>query len=610
MTFLIRHISTTAGGRRIVRPTEIAADNITIGRLADNDVHLPDLAVTPRHVRMETRDNRRIAVTAIGGLPFEIDGRSADRADIDSIKGAELRLGGHRLTVGQEEGKITVVVERVEALSDASRDKDEARVFSLRGLLPGKRMSAWGFALLILAAFLVAPIWSFATHKGGREGARQFHADRSWSSGPLSRAHHFLESDCKACHQQPFVSVRDTACLACHTDVHDHADPSKLFAARGEWSPSRQLLRAVAHAFNKPEGQCVDCHREHEGAGPMQPAADQFCTACHDGLKSRLADSMIGDASDFGTKHPQFRPLVMIVPGDHPRFGRVSIDDHPAQDEGLKFPHALHLSRTNGVARMARTMKAEHGFGDSLACKDCHVPTADGVRFQPVSMERNCAMCHSLAFDEIGGTLRTLRHGEPDQVIADLRAYYRSTGPARPIGLGGMARRRPGEQAQGELHQAYSRAAATRPARAEDAIRAVFSKGGACYDCHLIRPPEKAGSDNWRVVPVHQTMRYMRNGWFSHEAHKAEPCESCHAATRSDRASDLLLPGIDSCRTCHGGPKAKADIPSGCALCHNYHRDEGAPWTTKRRAADMKTVLNPEGGREFSTSEVQNRDKP
>ena len=32
--------------------------------------------------------------------------------------------------------------------------------------------------------------------------------------------------------------------------------------------------------------------------------------------------------------------------------------------------------------------------------------TLHGVRFQPVNMEEDCGMCHSLAFDTSGGTLR------------------------------------------------------------------------------------------------------------------------------------------------------------------------------------------------------------
>jgi predicted CXXCH cytochrome family protein len=592
MTFLIRHISTTADGRKIVRPTEIASDSITVGRAAENGIHLPDLAVTPEHARIEIVDNRRITVVATGGLPFEVDGRSVQRADIDSLKGAELRIGGHRLTVGQEDKKVTIAVERVEALSEASEDKDEARAFSLRDKLPGKRVSAWGFAVLVLLAFLAVPIWSYASYKNVKERPERFHADQSWSSGPLSLAHKSLEGDCQACHTQAFVAVRDTACIACHTDVHDHADPARLMQAKGEPGIGGALLTGVAAMFNRPEGRCVDCHTEHEGAGPMQPTADKFCTSCHDGINARLNDATIEDATDFGKAHPQFRPAIMTLPGAHPKFQRVSLDRKPTEDSGLKFPHKLHLSRTGGVARMAQTMKTDHSFGDALACKDCHRPTADGVRFQPVNMEKDCAMCHSLAFEEIGGTLRTLRHGEPEQVIADLRAYYRSTGPSRPIALGGMARRRPGQYAQGQLYHAYFGAAAERPALADDAIRAVFSKGGACYDCHVIAPPPSPASDNWRVLPVHQTMRYMQKGWFSHDAHKTESCESCHAAPQSSRASDLLLPGIETCRTCHGGPKAKAEIPSGCALCHSYHADEGAPWVAKQGVAGRKTMMN------------------
>lgn len=588
MTFLIRQISYTAGGRQIVRMTELAAQSITVGRAAENGIHLPDLAVTPNHVRIDIKDERRVAVTAIGGLPFGIDGRSVERADIDCAKGAELRLGGHRLTLGLEDCKIVIAVERVEALSDASEEKDEAQAFSLRSKLPGKRASAWAFAFLILVAFLAVPIWTYASYKGVEQRPERFHADQSWSSGPLSRAHKALEGDCQACHTQSFVAVQDNACVACHKDVHDHAALARLLQARGQPGLGGQMLAQVAHAFNRPEGRCVDCHTEHEGAGPMEPTADKFCVNCHGDLKERLTDAKLGNATDFGSAHPEFRPAIMTVAGAHPAWERVSLKNNPTEDSGLKFPHALHLSRQGGVARMAQTMKQEQGFGDALVCKDCHTPTADGVRFQPVDMEKDCAMCHSLAFEEVGGTVRTLRHGEPEQVIADLRAYYRSTGPARPISLGGMARRRPGQYAEGQLYHAYFGAAASRPTKADQAIRAVFSKGGACYDCHVVAPPPAAGSSAWRVLPVQQTTRYMQKGWFSHDAHKTERCENCHAAGQSSRASDLLLPGIATCRTCHGGPQAKADIPSNCALCHSYHADEGAPWTTRRRVAEMK----------------------
>jgi len=78
----------------------------------------------------------------------------------------------------------------------------------------------------------------------------------------------------------------------------------------------------------------------------------------------------------------------------------------------------------------------------------------------------------------------------------------------------------------------------------------------------------------------------MMNGWFDHAAHRTEKCESCHAAPRSHDARQLLLPKIDSCRTCHGGEKAKADVPSGCAMCHSYHIGDGAPWAPATPSLD------------------------
>ncbi|MEI9927134.1 MAG: hypothetical protein WDN44_04695 [Sphingomonas sp.] len=154
----------------------------------------------------------------------------------------------------------------------------------------------------------------------------------------------------------------------------------------------------------------------------MPPTPQAFCADCHATLRQRLADTRLPDAGDFGTLHPQFRPTI----GD----ARVSLDAHPAVADGLRFPHDLHLSSTNGVAQMARTMQGRYGFGAALDCKDCHKPSVDGVRFLPVQMEQSCQMCHSLG---------TLRHGSAKDAIADLRQLYRAP-PPRPIELGGGRR--------------------------------------------------------------------------------------------------------------------------------------------------------------------------
>jgi predicted CXXCH cytochrome family protein len=86
-------------------------------------------------------------------------------------------------------------------------------------------------------------------------------------------------------------------------------------------------------------------------------------------------------------------------------------------------------------------------------------------------------------------------------------------------------------------------------------------------------------------MPVRQQSRFFQHGWFDHEAHKQEKCTSCHEAESSKQSSDLLLPGIAQCRTCHlGESAAKAEVPSSCAMCHTYHPREGAPANPPRIA--------------------------
>ncbi|MEG3147936.1 cytochrome c3 family protein [Sphingomonas sp. RT2P30] len=596
MTFLLRQLSRTADGRDIVRATRIERDTVTIGRAAGCDIVVPDLAVAPRHAVVARDGARRITVTVEAGFTVGIDGRSASTGAIDVARGGELVVGDARIMVARDvDGATVLTVTR--AAGDAA-PVDE-RVFSLAHVLPGKRPMAWALIATVLALFLAWPVWHF-TQAGANPPASRIQADRSWTPGPLSAAHHGLEGNCRACHVQAFVAVRDSACVSCHKQVHDHAPPARLSAARAPLGVGERFLDGWAKAFNKPgRGACVDCHREHDGAGAMPPTPQVFCADCHTALKNRLADAKIGNAGDFGTAHPQFRPLVALAPGTKPVLGRGTIGPQLHEANGLKFPHALHLDGRGGVAQMARTLKGQFGFGDALACADCHKPTADGARFMPVDMERDCKMCHSLGFDRIGGTVRTLRHGDIAQMIADLRAMYRSTGPDRPLELGGMARRRPGQYAQGQVYHAYFGAAAIRPDSADAAIRQVFSPGGACYDCHVVTPPGTSGSIDWGVVPVRQPARYLMHGWFDHAAHTTQSCASCHAAAKSRNAADVLVPGIETCRSCHGGEGSAAKVPSSCAMCHSYHQKQDAPWRSRRRlspAAPPAPVL-PGGGR-------------
>lgn len=588
MSFIVRQISRTADGREIVRPTRFDKAELTIGRDPSCDIHLPDLAVTLQHATIRETRPGFAEVSAVAGLPFDVDGRQTERAEMDAAKGANIRIGSHMLAVsrgeGEEAGAIILSVERVGAISDASDAKDEQKVFSLAGSLPGKRVMAWTLGLLVLFACLAWPMASFFSNgyaRAGEDRPEAFHADEMWSSGKLSLAHATLENNCKACHQQPGVAVRDDSCTACHTQVHDHADPRRLAAAMGRPGIGRQFQIAVSDAFNRPQGRCATCHIEHQGRTTMPVTPQKFCADCHADITKRLSDTKLLNAWDFGKPqgHPQFRPAIMSNPGPNPTVQRLSLDARPLEDNGLKFPHDIHLSTTNGIARMAETK----GLGRSLVCASCHVPDASGARFQPVRMEKNCQMCHDLAFDKVDDTFRTLRHGDTRQVVAELRAFYRAGGPVRPIALEGM-RRRPGDFATHGLGAgAYGRGA-------DAAIRAVFSQGGACFDCHTIN---RTGPDAFAVVPVRLPQRYMTKGWFDHKAHETESCESCHAAKTSHTAADVLLPKIESCQRCHGGEDSAKRVPSSCAMCHDYHVSALAPMAGRDDRARGKPLGRP-----------------
>ena len=579
MSFLIRQISRTSDGREIIRAYPHDVREIIIGREASCEIHLADLAVELRHARLTLQPNGKLDVVALAGNGFEVDGSKTPQAVIDPAGGSELRFGSHLLVISVDDGVVVITAERIEVLSDATQEKDEIGLFTLRSIMPSRRLTAWALSIIILLALLVWPIHTFYNYQNAEKRPAAFHADSLWSSGSLSSSHAGLGMDCQSCHTEAFVAVPDSSCVACHEDVHDHADPKRLMLAKAPLNWDGKMSRKIAESFSRPEGRCVECHTEHEGAGPMEDTKQQFCSSCHTDMNKRLTDTKIANASDFGTAHPQFKPEVITANGSPPTRERISLDQKPVEDSGLKFPHDVHLSRTNGVARMAGGMGKQFGFGQALDCKDCHVKTADGVQFKPIDMEQSCAMCHSLGIEKIGDTVRTLRHGDPKMVVADIRAFYRAGGPYRVRTQQVMeGRKRPGDYARSQPYYAYF--GSVNYSRADSAIRSVFSKGGACYDCHtVIAPP--AGSDNWQVQKVHQTSRFMMKGWFDHAAHDTETCSSCHAAKKSGNASELLLPGIKTCRTCHGGEASNADVPSSCAMCHSFHADDGAPWVPK-----------------------------
>ncbi len=563
MAFQIRQIDRTANGREITRERRLDKDRLTLGRSAENDLHLPDLALDLFHAEIALTSRGRIAVRTLSALGFTLDGALHQSVQIACRDGGELGFGSYQLTISAgDDGSCIITIRQIGGAGSALENR---RDFSLGRVLPGKRRMAWASALTILVLFLIIPIATHVLHQSNSK--IPVVGDSSWSPGKLSLDHHALEQKCETCHVQGFAAVRDEVCSSCHKDIHDHAATDRhsaadrLAKARAEPGLGGSFLRAVAKGFGKPgPGACVDCHLQHEGVTPMPMSPQKFCAECHGSLSDRLRDTKLGNASDFGSAHPQFRPLVVTSAASR-SLSRLSLDRPVAEDNGLTFPHKLHLDKQGGATRMAISLGSARGYGSQLDCGNCHRKTEDGVRFQPIIMERDCAACHSLAYDRVGSTVRTLHHGDVDQAIVDVSsrpAARPATGPAV------NGRRRPGAfDLGGTYYNNFSS-----PPVGSGAAGLAFARGGICSECHT--PVMQGGK--FGVIPVTLRNRFMDHGWFDHRPHRQTTCATCHAAAGSTRSSDVLLPPIATCRTCHlGADSTKAKVPSGCAMCHSYH---------------------------------------
>jgi len=603
-----------AGGDPIVRERDVAGPEAVIGRAADSDIVLADLVVDPKHAKMRFSEAGRVTLESIGGLPFTVDGASTSRADLDLARRPVAAFGGYRLAFEPADDGATITVTR-----EDHADHPSPGVFSLHARTFNRRNMAWVLGAGIFLICLLVPLALSGVL------SPKIRPDQQWSSGALTKAHNFLETDCKTCHVKNFQAVRDNACLSCHQAGHDPAP--QLAKARNLGSPFQPRLvpehaghaklekatplppgfgakvsTLVQRAVGHPTDRCASCHIEHtksgkvEGADAAAPPSDKpklvvvnDCQSCHTGMKARLGKTDLIDTPNWG-KHPGFRPLVMTSPGQKPTFQRVALSSAPQERNGLIFPHRLHLDRLGGVARQAIELGRGRGYGAPLECADCHRRDKSGQAFLPIEMEKDCGGCHSLAFTREGGQLKNLPHGELQKVVDTLAGRTLQASP--PIN-----RQRPGT---------------IRPtmfaATGASAYRATFSLGGTCYDCHTI----SWAGDTVQMAPVKLASRYLPRGGFDHSVPEhggpgqakagGFKCADCHRAQSSDRTSDVLIPDLAKCATCHGQPTTKiaAADDADCATCHSFHAPGKAtpkpghpPLETLRWTQQVARISNP-----------------
>lgn len=585
MAFLIRTIDFTAAGSEIVRDRTVDKTSVTVGRAAENDIHLPDLAVEQKHISIDLQSGGTLKAASLGTLGFGLDGRTVTEGTIDPRTGGEIALGSARLTAAREaDGTIIITIRQV---ANEEGKGDALRGFALASALPSKRTMSWIFATTVILLLLIVPVASHLLRTPAKPDPTgktpgTVLLDSAWTSGELSVKHQSLEDNCESCHVAAFESVQDETCISCHKETGDHAAMPRLAKGSPALSPGDALQWRIAEGFGKegPLG-CVSCHSEHEGPVRKPAGGEAFCSNCHDKLDTRLTDVDFATAHDFGKEHPQFRPVYFASFGEAKPV-RAAIGKLPVERSGLKFPHDVHMDARGGAARMAISLSQ---YRAPLECKDCHTLTADLVSFKEVKMEDACEGCHSLVSGRTaGGGFSKLRHGNVKELAEDLSRI--STGP--------HPRLVPGRQRPGQIGSGASpyRADFGRPVRAYIGLSNALSAGGICTECHL---PTTGPTGQADLMPVNWPDRFLTNGYFNHEAHKQEKCTDCHAANTSKVATDLLMPDLKSCRDCHLGAtavKTKKIVPSDCAMCHAYHLPSGQ-WSSKGPQPHYRPVPDP-----------------
>ena len=196
----------------------------------------------------------------------------------------------------------------------------------------------------------------------------------------------------------------------------------------------------------------------------------------------------------------------------------------------------------------------------------------------PVNYEKHCASCHTLQFDRRFG--ESAPHKEPrvvyDFVLAKLTAYI-AAHPAEVPLVDEPDKRLPSRPPQPPARNA----AEWVQQRLADAQLLLWRK--SCKECHTLSYPN--GFDSLpRVAKSAITTRWLEHGEFDHQAHQMVQCASCHTkASESRETSDVLIPGVETCRQCHRSGQGSAE--ARCFECHRYH-----DWSKEKPVAGKYTV--------------------
>jgi hypothetical protein len=459
---------------------------------------------------------------------------------------------------------------------------------------PLKRAKLW-LSVAAPAVALLWIVWHFAAHDS-----------RVYSSGRLSNPHAVFETQCGACHEREAgaysAKAENSACLTCHDGPVHHAEQTRV--------PS-----------------CAECHAEHRGKINLSATSNQGCADCHADLHARSGKANLPSG-------------IRSLDDGHPEFKAA---DKANRDSGtIKLNHMLHLkpirSSPNGpnvqlecsdchrppgglqkpwpyAVQSYRVASVSYTDADSFRpAGTAGLPGRNPLRgrelMEPVKFATACAGCHLLTFDKRFD--EGVPHDKPEVVHAFLLKKFAGYIAAHPNEL--HETQDPARDLTGKTlpprmqtltapqwvsekvavaeelltHKTCAQCHQMTKQNLPDTAIARWSPTNAAVGIEMSRSNEAAVIQGrgmiGTIAPANVTLRWLPHSKFDHEAHTGFACVSCHAkATTSTESSDVLIPGIATCKTCHApGPD---HTESRCFECHTYH-----DWSQRKDAKPAFTL--------------------
>lgn len=556
--------------RREYREIVVRSRQLSVGRASDQQLQISDPKVQLKHAIIEMRGRGRLFMRALTPSGFYVNRKPRKAAVLR--QGDVIRIGSAAITVDQLRPGRPIVLGFGHVADPDPGEMKSLHMTSIGETGLSKSFWSWTLSLSIIAVFFLIPL-SGLIYSSLRDPLRStpvVPSDNVWISGPLHASHQAIGKDCNVCHAAPFRMVRNQECVTCHRSTQHHVDVASqdvaLFA----------------------EDRCASCHHEHNEPSTLVQPDQRLCTDCHLKLDKLQKAPEVLNVGDFGRDHPDFRLSMLEARGQGAAtlWERVKVPPNPEKPamerSNLSFSHRQHLD--------PKGIKTPDG-SQVMVCEDCHRPNQSGRLMTPITMEVQCSRCHSLQFDETDPATK-VPHGDLPLLYKSLQEHFsrRFFEQTQPTTVASVSRRRPGES--GIVRPEEQR-------RARDWIEQMTFKTArdllenrVCVDCHQIeRDPGGEPTAQWIIDPVRLTDQWMPMASFDHKSHITQPCVSCHKnAERSDRSTDILMPGITDCRECHAGVQEEQKLASDCLMCHKFHLPNRGIFEAPKRPATQRLI--------------------